>query len=69
VKVAQSRVTMECWISCWTAPKQAVTEAVREAWMRESGKDDCVRTSAGPEAAYWWGRSLAEWVATIDQDK
>jgi phosphoesterase RecJ-like protein len=22
-----------------------VTEAVREAWMRESGKDDCVRIS------------------------
>jgi ribonuclease HI len=46
---------MECWISCWTAPKQAVTEAVREAWMRESGKDECIRTDAGPEAAYWRG--------------
>ena len=30
VKLAQSRVAMECWISGWTAPKQEVAEAVRE---------------------------------------
>jgi hypothetical protein len=46
---------MESWVSGWTAPKQEVTEAVREAWMWESGKDECVRTDAGPEAAYWRG--------------
>ncbi len=61
---------MECWISGWTAPKQEVTEAVREAWMWESGKDECVRTNALPEAAYWRGTDgLAEWVVTISQDK
>jgi hypothetical protein len=46
---------MECWVSGWTAPKQEVTEAVREAWMWESGKDECVLTDAGPEAGYWRG--------------
>ena len=50
---------MECWISGWTAPKQEVAEAVREAWMWESGKDECVRTSAGPEAAYWRGTEFS----------
>jgi hypothetical protein len=44
VKLAQSRITMECWVSGWTAPKQEVTEAVREAWMWELRKDECVRT-------------------------
>jgi hypothetical protein len=69
VKLAQSRATMECWISGWTAPNQEVVEAVREAWIWNSGKDECVCTSAGPEAAYWRGRSLAEWAVTISQDK
>jgi hypothetical protein len=55
VKLAQSRVMMECWVSGWTAPKQEVTESVRETWMWELGKDECVRTDAGPETAYWWG--------------
>ncbi len=32
--------------------KQEVTEAVREEWMWESGKDECVHTDPGPEAAY-----------------
>jgi hypothetical protein len=43
----------------WTAPKQEVAEAVREVWMWESGKDECVRTSAGPEAAYWRGTEFS----------
>jgi ribonuclease HI len=55
VKLAQSRVTMECWVSGWTAPKQEVTETVREAWMWESGKDECIQTDAGPEATYCRG--------------
>ncbi len=38
---------------------QEVTEAVREAWMWESGKDECVRTDAGPEAAYWPGKEFS----------
>jgi len=50
---------MECWISGWTAPNQEAAEAVREAWMRESGKDECVLTSAGPEAAYWRGTEFS----------
>jgi hypothetical protein len=59
VKLAQSRVAMECWVSGWTAPKQEVTEAVRKAWMWESGKDECARTDAGPEAAYWRGTEFS----------
>jgi ribonuclease HI len=59
VKLAQSRVTMECWVSGWTAPKQEMTEAVREEWMWELGKDECVRTDAGPEAAYWRGTEFS----------
>jgi hypothetical protein len=27
--------------------------------MWESGKDECVRTDAGPEAAYWWGTEFS----------
>ena len=50
---------MECWISDWTAPKQEVSEAVRETWMCESGKDECVRTSVGSETAYWWGTEFS----------
>jgi hypothetical protein len=50
---------MEFWISGWTAPKQEVAEAVCEVWMWESGKDECVRTSAGPEATYWWGTKFS----------
>ena len=46
---------MECWVSGWTAPKQEVTEAVREDWMWELGKDECVHTDAGPETSYWRG--------------
>jgi ribonuclease HI len=37
---------MECWVSGWTVPKQEVTEAVRESWMWELGKNECVRTDA-----------------------
>ena len=55
VKLAQSRVTMECWVSGWTAPKQEVMETVSEAWMWESGKDECIRTDTGPEASYYRG--------------
>ena len=40
MKLAQSRVTMECWISDWTTPKQEVVDVVREVWMCESGKDE-----------------------------
>jgi hypothetical protein len=43
---------MECWVSGWTTPKQEVMEAVREVWMWESGKDECVHTDAGQEIAY-----------------
>ena len=50
---------MECWVSGWTAPKQDVAEAVREAWMGESGKDECIRTGVGPEAAYWLGTEFS----------
>ena len=50
---------MECWISDWTAPKLEVVDVVREAWMCESGKDECVRVSAGPETAYWWGTEFS----------
>ena len=50
---------MEFWISGWTAPKQEVAEAVREAWMWESGKVECVRTSAGPKAAYFRGTEFS----------
>ena len=46
-------------MSGWTAPKQEVAEAVREAWMCESKKDECVRTSVGPEATYWWGTEFS----------
>ena len=64
---------MECWISGWTAPKQGVVDVVREAWMCESGKDECVRVSEGPETVYWWGtefgRCSEEWVLTIFQGK
>ena len=59
MKLAQSRVTMECWISGWTAPNQEVVDVVREAWMCESGKDECVRASAGPETAYWRGTEFS----------
>jgi ribonuclease HI len=59
VKLAQSRVTMECWISGWTAPNQEVVDVVREAWMCESGKDECARASAGPETAYWRGTEFS----------
>jgi hypothetical protein len=52
VKLAQSRVTMECWVSGWTTPKQEVTETVWESWMWELGKDECVLTDAGPETTY-----------------
>jgi hypothetical protein len=51
VKITQSRVTIECWVSGWTVPKQEVTEAVWEVWMWESGKDEYVRTDVGPETA------------------
>ena len=27
--------------------------------MWESGKDECARTDAGPEAAYWWGTEFS----------
>jgi hypothetical protein len=50
---------MEYWVSGWTAPKQEVTEEVRESWMWEFGKDECVRTDAGPEAAYWRGMEFS----------
>ena len=50
---------MECWVSGWTTPKQEVTETVRETWMWESGKYECVRTEAGPEAAYWRGTEFS----------
>ena len=50
---------MKFWISGWTAPKQEVVEAVCEVWMWESGKDECVRTSVGPEATYWWGTEFS----------
>jgi hypothetical protein len=60
-ELALTQVTTECWISGWTAPNQEVAEAVSEAWMCETGKDECVRATMGPEAAYWRGRSLAEW--------
>ncbi len=46
---------MECWVSGWTAPKQEVTESEWETWMWELGKDECVRTDAGPEAAFLRG--------------
>ena len=59
VKLARSRSTMECWVSGWTAPKQNVAEAVREAWMGGSGKDECIRASVGPEAAYWRGTEFS----------
>jgi hypothetical protein len=59
VKLAQSRVTMECWVSGWTTPKQEVTAAVRESWMWELGKDECVLTDAGPEAAYCRGTEFS----------
>ena len=59
VKLAQSRVVMECWISDCTSPKQEVTEVVRETWMCESGKDECVRTSAGSESAYCRGTEFS----------
>ncbi len=43
--------------------KHEVTEAVREEWMWESGKDECVHTDPGPEAD--WGilrrQDLSEW--------
>jgi hypothetical protein len=52
VKISQSRVTIEYWLSGWTVPKQEVTEAVWEVWMWESGKDECVLTDVGPETAY-----------------
>ena len=50
---------MECWISGWTAPNQEVVDVVREAWMCESGKDECVRASAGPETTYWRGTEFS----------
>ena len=50
---------MECWISDWTSPKQGVVDVVREKWMCESGKDECVRVSVGPETTYWWGTLVA----------
>jgi hypothetical protein len=53
---------MKCWVSGWTAPKQEATEAVRESWMWESGKDECVRTNAGPEAAYSRGTEFSRMV-------
>ena len=34
----------------WTVPKQEVSEVVRESWMWESGKDEYVHTSVGPQA-------------------
>jgi hypothetical protein len=46
LKLAQSRVTMEWWVLGWTAPKKEV-------------KDECVRTDAGPEAAYWRGTEFS----------
>jgi len=36
-----------------------VAEAVREAWMWDSGKDECVRTDPGPEATGWWGTEFS----------
>jgi hypothetical protein len=59
VKLVRSRSTMECWVSGWTAPKQDVAEAVREVWMGESGKDECIRTDVGSEAAYWRGTEFS----------
>ena len=50
---------MEGWISDWTAPKQEGAESVRETWMCESGKDECVRTSAGSKTAYWRGTEFS----------
>ena len=50
---------MEYWIAGWTVPKQEVTEAVRETWMWESGKDECVHTSEGPETAYRRGTEFS----------
>ncbi len=34
-------------------------EAVREVWMWELGKDECVHTDAGPEASYWRGTEFS----------
>ena len=34
------------------APKQEVAEVVKEVWMCESGKDECVHTSEGTETVY-----------------
>ena len=50
---------MEFWISGWTDPKQEVTEVVRESWMWESGKDECVHTNPGPETVYWLGTEFS----------
>ncbi len=36
-----------------------VVDVVREVWMCESGKDECVRASAGPETAYWRGTEFS----------
>ncbi len=52
MKLAKSRITRECWISGWTTPKQEVVETVREVWMCESGKDECVCASPGTETTY-----------------
>jgi hypothetical protein len=59
VKLVQSRVIMECWVSGWTAPKQEVTEVVWESWMWELGKDECVRIDPGPETAYCRGTEFS----------
>jgi hypothetical protein len=50
---------MECWISVRTTPKQEVVDVVRETWMCESGKDEYVRASAGPETAYCRGTEFS----------
>jgi hypothetical protein len=59
VKLTRSRSTIECWVSGWIAPKQDVAEAVREAWVGELGKDECIRTSVGSETAYWRGTEFS----------
>ena len=43
---------MDWWISGWTVQNLCRTKWV---WMWELVKEECVRTSVGPEVAYWCG--------------